>query len=184
MPGTIAEGAVDGGEMIMGNRLTLCVLVGALATAACGGADELSQGGVAATTSSSMAATTSSTMGDEPTTSTTMGEEAPAFEEGDADAVLEYELLDYRFEGPAEVEGHTVFFKAVNNGTEDHELEVLDANGDPLGEVEAMPPGEEGSAAIELEPGMYTLQCILETADGQSHRDLGMLMDLEVTDAH
>ncbi|MGH9035696.1 MAG: hypothetical protein ACRD0O_08010 [Acidimicrobiia bacterium] len=158
--------------MTMGNRFTLCLFAGTLLLGACGGSDQLSQKGAES------AATTSSTMG--ATTSSTVGGEAPAFEEADADAVLEYGLVDYHFEGPADVEGHKVFFKATNEGTEDHELEVLDANGEPLGEVEAMPPGEEGSAALELEAGTYTLQCILETADGKVHRDLGMVMELEV----
>jgi hypothetical protein len=157
----------------MGNRLALCILTGALVMGACGGTDDLAQRGSAA------APTTSSTVS-AATTSSTMGGEAPMFEEADADAVLDYELLDYRFEGPAEVEGRKIYFKAANKGTEDHELEVLDANGDPMGEVEAMPPKAEGSAALELEPGTYTLQCILETADGKVHRDLGMVMDLEV----
>ena len=155
----------------MGNRLTLCVVAGALVTVACGGPADLSQRGEAAPT-------TSSTMG--MTTSSTTGSEAPAFTEDDADEVLEYELLDYRFEGPDKVEGGKIWFKAANAGREDHELEVLDPSGDPVGEVEAMPPGAEGSAALELEPGTYTLQCILETADGKVHRDLGMVMELEV----
>ena len=156
----------------MGRHLTLCVLAVVFVAGACGGAEELSQQGTAgATTSSAPEAVT---------TSSTMGTEAPAFEQADADEVLDFELLDYRFEGPAEVEGQKIWFNAANNGTEDHELEVLDPNGDPVGEVEAMPPGAEGSAALELEPGTYTLQCILETADGEVHRDLGMEMELEV----
>jgi hypothetical protein len=150
----------------MGNRFTLCLFAGALVLGACGGSDQLSQQGTSLDPSA--------------TTSSTVGGEAPAFEEADADAVLEYSLVDYRFEGPEEVAGHKIFFKAVNNGTEDHELEVLDASGEPLGEVEAMPPDEEGSAAIELEAGTYTLQCILETADGKVHRDLGMVAELVV----
>jgi hypothetical protein len=149
----------------MGNSLTCCVLAGALALVACGDKDELTQRG---------------TSTDQQVTTSTVGGQAPAFEEEDADAVLDYELVDYHFEGPDEIEGHKIFFKAVNNGTEDHELEVLDLNGEPVGEVEAMPPGEEGSAALELEAGTYTLQCILETADGKVHRDLGMHMELEV----
>ncbi|HEY3239300.1 MAG TPA: hypothetical protein VGL92_07050 [Acidimicrobiia bacterium] len=149
----------------MAKPLTLCVLAGALGLGACGGTEQLSQRGA----SSDPAVTTS-----------TVGGQAPAFEESDADAVLDYQLVDYHFEGPDEVEGHKIFFKAVNHGTEDHELEVLDPNGEPVGEVEAMPPDAEGSAALELEPGTYTLQCILETADGKVHRDLGMHMDLEV----
>lgn len=159
----------------MGNRFTLCLFAGTLVFGACGGSDQLSQRG----TSTDESATTSST-GAPVTTSSTVAGEAPAFEEADADAVLEYSLLDYRFEGPEKVTGHKIFFKAANDGTEDHELEVLDANDEPLGEVEAMPPGEEGSAALELEAGTYTLQCILETADGKVHRDLGMVAELVV----
>jgi hypothetical protein len=157
----------------MRRGLTFCVLAGTVVGVACGGNGELSQQG---TSADAMATTT--TMGG--VTTSTVGGQAPAFEEADADAVLDYELVDYRFEGPEEVEGHRIFFKAANHGTEDHELEVLDPNGEPVGEVEAMPPGEKGSAALELEPGTYTLQCILETADGKVHRDLGMHMELEV----
>jgi hypothetical protein len=149
----------------MGNGLIFCVLAGALVVGACGGSDELTQGGTAT---------------EEPMTTTSVPGQAPAFEEADADAVLDYELVDYHFEGPEQVEGRKIFFKAANHGTEDHELEVLDPDGEPVGEIEAMPPGQEGSAALELEPGSYTLQCILETADGKVHRDLGMQLDLEV----
>ncbi len=157
----------------MGRGLTFCVLAGAVLGVACGGTAELSQRGMA---TDAMATTT--TMGG--VTTSTVGGQAPAFEEADADAVLDYELLDYRFKGPAEVEGHKIYFKATNGGTEDHELEVLDPSGEPVGEVEAMPPDAEGSAALELAPGTYTLQCILETPDGRVHRDLGMHMQLEV----
>jgi uncharacterized cupredoxin-like copper-binding protein len=161
--------------MRMGKRFTLCLFAGTLVFGACGDDGELSQKGA-----STDPLVTSSTATDPPVTSSTMGGPAPAFEEADADAVLDYALLDYRFEGPKTAEGHKIFFKAVNDGTEDHELEVLDPKGEPVGEVEAMPPGEEGSAALELEPGTYTLQCILETADGRVHRDLGMVAELEV----
>jgi hypothetical protein len=157
----------------MRRGLTSCVLAGTVLGVACGGTAELSQRGA-----STDPMATTSTMG--AVTTSTMGGQAPAFEEADADAVLDYDLLDYKFKGPAEVEGHKIYFKAVNRGTEDHELEVLDPNGEPVGEVEAMPPDAEGSAALELEPGTYTLQCILETADGKVHRDLGMHMELEV----
>ena len=163
--------------MRMGSRFTLCLVAGTLVIGACGGADQLTQRGT-----EDASATSTSPPSTEPpaTTTSTVGGEAPAFEEADADAVLEFSLVDYSFEGPEGSDGGKIFFKAVNNGTEDHELEVLDVNGEALGEVEAMPPGEEGSAAIELEPGTYTLQCILETADGKVHRDLGMVAELDV----
>ncbi len=162
--------------MTMGDRFLLCLCAGTLVFGACGGADQLSQKGTAKPTPTSTPPTTEAPA----VTTSTVGGQAPAFEEADADAVLEYGLVDYHFDGPAAVDAGKIFFKATNEGTEDHELEVLDSNGEPLGEVEAMPPGEEGSAAIELEAGTYTLQCILETADGEVHRDLGMVMDLEV----
>ena len=34
--------------------------------------------------------------------------------------------------------------------------------------------------AAGLEPGTYTLQCILETEDGKFHKDLGMVATLTV----
>lgn len=115
------------------------------------------------------------------TTSSTIGGETPPFAEADADSVLEYKLIDYAFDGPTTAKATKVFFEAENSGSEDHELEVLDGNGSPLGEIEAMPPGAKGSAALELPAGTYTLQCILETKDGKVHRDLGMVAKLEVS---
>lgn len=165
----------------MGKRLMMCAVAAVLVLGACGDDDEGEAVplGDSGTTSSTGGGTTSSTAGG--TTSSTAGEEALAFGEADADAVLDYDLLDYAFDGPREVQGSRIFFKATNIGTEDHELEVLDPDDEPVGEIEAMPPEAEGSVALVLEPGTYTLQCILETADGESHKDLGMLAELEVS---
>ena len=114
-------------------------------------------------------------------TTSTVGGEAPAFTEGEADSVLSYRLVDYAFEGPGQAKGPKVFFKAENAGSEDHELEVLDDRDEAVGEVEAFPPGGNAEPlAAELEPGTYTLQCILETKDGKVHRDLGMVAELVV----
>lgn len=115
------------------------------------------------------------------TTTTTPEEEALPFAEQAADSVLSYRLVDYAFQGPVRAEGRKLFFKAENAGTEDHELEVLDARGEALGEIEAFAPGVGSEPfAVELEPGTYTLQCILETKDGKVHRSLGMLAELVV----
>lgn len=148
-------------------RLLLCFVAALFAFSACG-----DDGGTTAQGGSA----------DDPaaTTSSTVGGEAPAFEESEADEVLEYELADYKFVGPTEAEAGKLFFKAENTGTEDHELEILDANGEAVGEVEAMPPGDKGTLAVELEPGTYTLQCILETKDGKVHKDLGMEAEFTV----
>lgn len=95
--------------------------------------------------------------------------------------MLSFRLVDYAFEGPREAKGPKVFFEAENAGSEDHELEVLDPDGEAVGEIEAFPPGGESEPlAVELEPGTYTLQGILETKEGKRHRDLGMVAELTV----
>ncbi len=107
---------------------------------------------------------------------------SPAFTEAEADTRADYNLVDYRFEGPTEAAGPKVWFTARNTGAENHELEVLDASGEALGEiVEFAPNADADPLALELQPGTYTLQCILETADGRVHKDLGMVSTLTVT---
>ncbi len=108
--------------------------------------------------------------------------ETPAFQESEADTRVDYRLVDYAFDGPNSAKGKRVFFTARNEGTQNHELEVLDSSGKALGEIEGFAPGAGAEPlALELEPGEYTLQCILETPDGKIHRDLGMAMKLTVT---
>ena len=103
------------------------------------------------------------------------------FDADDADTVADYVLVDYEFRGPTTVKGPNVLFNAVNEGTQDHELEVLDEAGEAVGEVEAFSPGAEAEPlAAVLEPGTYTIQCILETEDGKVHKDLGMVATLTV----
>lgn len=115
------------------------------------------------------------------TATTTTGEETPGFPESEADTVLEYRLVDYAFEGPSTAKGPRVYFEAQNDGTQEHELEVLDPDGEPVGEIEAFPPGETGNPlAVELEPGNYKVQCLVETPEGKAHRDLGMVAELTV----
>lgn len=140
---------------------------------ACGGdddstADEFAEG------------STPSTAANGQGTNSNVRREGLAFEESDADQVLEYELIEYEFNGPVDTRAGKIFFEAVNRGTEDHELEILDADGAALGEIEAMPPGQEGAFAVELEAGTYTLQCILENENGKQHADLGMRSELVV----
>ncbi|MGQ0743947.1 MAG: hypothetical protein ACT4OS_06355 [Acidimicrobiales bacterium] len=107
--------------------------------------------------------------------------EAAAFTQDQADTVAAYTLVEYAFEGPTTVKGPNVFFTAENTGEEDHELEVLDASGEALGEVAAFAPGAKAAPfAAVMEPGTYTLQCILESADGQQHKDKGMVATLTV----
>ena len=105
---------------------------------------------------------------------------APAFTEAQASSVVEVTLEDFKFAGlPSTVKGPKVFFKATNRGRVDHELEVLDAGGKPVGEIKAMPRGEAGTLAVELQPGTYTAQCLVETG-GKNHVELGMKTSFQV----
>jgi hypothetical protein len=110
-----------------------------------------------------------------------MNRGGPVFGADDADSVLSYLLVDYSIGGDSEANGPKVFFKAANAGSQEHELEVLDDQDKPLGEIEAFAPGAFADPlALELKVGTYTLQCTLKTTDGKVHRDLGMMTKLVV----
>ena len=95
--------------------------------------------------------------------------------------VVKVSLENFEFVGiPAVIDGPTIRWDAVNRGSVEHELELLDDNGEALGEIEAMKPGKKATMTIELPPGQYTAQCILEEG-GKSHKDLGMVQDFEVS---
>ena len=114
-----------------------------------------------------------------------------------ADETVAVELDEYAF-NPAiiEVAAGTVTFEAENIGTEDHELaflpggdEVPVTDGAPdedalaeagAFELEAFGAGQTCNATYELEPGSYTMFCIVETADGETHLTLGMQGELRV----
>ena len=105
----------------------------------------------------------------------------PAFSEAQANSVVDVSLQDFSFVGiPATVKGPKVFFKATNEGSADHELEILDASGKPVGEVAAMPSGKSGTLAVELKPGTYTAQCLVET-NGKPHTESGMKTSFQAT---
>ena len=113
-------------------------------------------------------------------TGSATGTGAPAFSEAEADTVVEATLEDHRFVGiPASVRGRKVFFEATNKGPADHELEVLKEGGEAVGEIPAMAAGKSGTFAAELEPGRYTIQCLVEEG-GKTHVELGMITTLTV----
>lgn len=82
-------------------------------------------------------------------------------------------------------------FRAHNRGDVAHELVVVDVPDSPaseggsqvvltLGVVNARPPGQGGSVAVDLAPGRYALVCLLRNDDGVAHSDLGMVARFEV----
>jgi plastocyanin len=118
--------------------------------------------------------------------------------EAGATETVEMQLADYVFvPGDVEVDAGIVTFATTNTGEESHELAFLPGGGQvPLSgdgepdedalaeagafELEAFPPGEDCNATYDLEPGEYTLFCIVEAPDGQTHYEKGMAGTLTV----
>ena len=109
----------------------------------------------------------------------------------DAATTVDVQLADYAFV-PSEIEvpaGVTTFV-AENIGQEPHELAFLPGGGEVpfvdgvpdeealaaagAFELEAFGGGQTCEATYDLDPGTYALFCIVETADGVTHYELGM----------
>lgn len=126
---------------------------------------------------------------------------APVGEELEAEATetVEVQLVDFAFvPDRVEVAAGVVTFAATNGGGANHELAFLPGGGDvpftdegapdedALGaagafELEGFSPGQTCNATYDLEPGEYTLFCIVEAADGETHYEKGMRGTLTVT---
>ncbi|HKJ54507.1 MAG TPA: hypothetical protein VJ978_00840 [Nitriliruptoraceae bacterium] len=118
--------------------------------------------------------------------------------EGDADQVVEVTLSDFAFNPVSmEVDAGTVTFATTNEGGSVHEFAVLPGGGDVpfveegvpdedaleaagAFEMEGYGPGGTCNATWELEPGEYTLFCIIEASDGLTHYEKGMAGSLTV----
>ena len=102
------------------------------------------------------------------------GEAAPTPEREIAFDAVEFTYPGLELEGITA--GQTIRFEMTNEGTQQHEFEVIDPDGAAVGEVAAMDPGAEGGATITFdEPGEYTYQCILvDPATEEEHSALGM----------
>jgi uncharacterized cupredoxin-like copper-binding protein len=117
---------------------------------------------------------------------------------GEPDHVVEVTLTDHRFAPNSfEVGAGTIRFATENIGSEAHELAVLPGGGDvpftedgepdeealkELGafELESYSPGRDCAATWDLEPGDYTLFCIVTAPDGETHYEKGMTGTLTV----
>ncbi|HUQ39279.1 MAG TPA: hypothetical protein VM030_03930 [Acidimicrobiales bacterium] len=110
----------------------------------------------------------------DPTTTT-------AFKATQASDAVPIEAREYSFVGaPATITGPRVFFTLTNKGREEHEMEVYDADGKEYGEIPELAPGAKGDLAVELQPGTYTIKCLVK--DGtKTHEELGMKATFAVT---
>lgn len=167
--------------MASGRRRALAVVavVASMALAGCGGDDDSadhadhgeptstsSPGATAGPGATSAPSTTADGHAHE-TTST-------AFPRSQASERVEIELVDFSFVGmPATVTGPKAFFSGVNKGPSDHEMEIIDQDGRSVGAVKPYPKGQTRELAVELQPGTYTIQCLVKQGD-QTHAQLGM----------
>ncbi len=91
---------------------------------------------------------------------------------------------DYAFDVPSAFKittGETIRFVLKNEGTVEHEMEIVDADVQPLGEVHSLKPGTEGELTMTFKKaGTYVMRCILKTSNGKSHDTLGMTHQLVV----
>jgi len=119
--------------------------------------------------------------------------------EAEADETVDIGLVDYAFVPDVfEVEAGVVTFAATNDGTENHELAFLPGGGDVVFtedgapdedalaeagalELEGFGPDQTCNATYELEAGEYTVFCLVEAEDGETHYEKGMRGTLTVT---
>jgi len=78
--------------------------------------------------------------------------------------------------------GETIRFEMTNAGSQAHEFEVLDPDGEAIGEVASTEAGESSGATMTFDsPGVYSYQCILvDENTGTRHSELGMEGTFEV----
>lgn len=160
---------------------TLAIGALLLVAAACGNGEDR-PGQVSSENSSGSASGSVSASGTGSSSASHAHEERPpAFAESEATTKVSADAADYVFlKLPATVKGPNVYFTVTNTGQKNHEFEVLGADGEPVGEIPEFKPGEVKSLAIKLNPGTYTIQCILEEG-GKTHAELGMKTTLAVT---
>ncbi len=167
----------------------LLVTALALATAACGADD-----GTDAASSSASGAGSGSASGTSDGECTPVGTDLA----DEADETVDIALDEYGFDpDDVEVDAGVVTFHAENVGTMDHEIAFLPGGGDvPLDddgapdeaaleeagafELEGFGPDQTCDATFDLAPGTYTMFCILETPDGDTHASQGMVGRLTV----
>jgi plastocyanin len=101
------------------------------------------------------------------------------------DRTIAFESLEFRYpdlDVGDVVAGETIRFEMTNVGSQPHEFEVLDPDGNPIGEVASTDPKANRGATMTFEsPGVYSFQCILvDENTGKEHSELGMKGTFEV----
>jgi plastocyanin len=107
--------------------------------------------------------------------------------QAEPDREITFEAIDFDYENldlTGITDGDTIRFAMTNIGDQPHEFEVIDPDGEPIGEVAAMNPGDSGGATLTFtSPGVFTYQCILvDPETGKPHTELGMIGTFEVAE--
>ena len=105
--------------------------------------------------------------------------------QAEPDREVAFDAIDFGYENldlDGISDGDTIRFVMDNAGEQAHEFEVLDPDGEPIGEVAATNPGASGGATMTFTaPGVYTYQCILmDPETNQPHTELGMIGTFDV----
>ena len=103
-----------------------------------------------------------------------------------ADKAISIIGKDYKFEIPDALtvkKGETIKFVFKNEGTVNHEMEIVDPNRQPIAEVASLVPKTEGAVTIAFEQaGIYVMRCILKTDNAKPHDSLGMTSQIIVAE--
>jgi uncharacterized cupredoxin-like copper-binding protein len=79
---------------------------------------------------------------------------------------VDFTATEYQFGADPTTEissGTTVRLTLTNNGTLDHEMQLLDANGRLIDRIERVAPGGSGEVVVSFEePGVYQLICDID----------------------
>jgi len=106
-------------------------------------------------------------------------------EQATPDRTVTFEAVEFRYpdlDVGAIDAGDTIRFEMTNGGSQAHEFEVLDPDGNAIGEVASTEPGAASGATMTFESaGIYRYQCILvDESTTKPHTELGMEGSFEV----
>ena len=116
-------------------------------------------------------------------------------------SLIRVAAVDYAFNGPATAPAGVVVFNLVNNGSDLHQLAVLELPANrtlsefldtyhgkgiipawmaAMGQSQVISPNQEALLALRLKPGRYILACLMPARDGRAHTEKGMVSQLVV----
>ena len=101
--------------------------------------------------------------------------ESATFPAAEATDIAKISMRDYAFvDMPATVTGPKVRIETSNNGPSAHEIVIFDADGNEVGGIEPVAPGESGDVSLELTAGTYEMRCQIAISATETHLDRGM----------